>query len=49
MIQINNLVKKFDDFTALDRVNMNVEKGAVYGLVYQTEPESLHLSDILQE
>lgn len=27
MIQINNLVKKFDDFTALDGVNMNVEKG----------------------
>lgn len=49
MIQINNLVKKFDDFTALDGVNMNVEKGAVYGLVGQTEPESLHLSDILQE
>ena len=35
MIQINNLVKKFDDFTALDGVNMNVEKGAVYGLVLQ--------------
>ena len=33
MIQINNLVKKFDDFTALNGVNMNVEKGAVYGLV----------------
>ena len=29
----DNLVKKFDDFTALDGVNMNVEKGAVYGLV----------------
>ena len=48
MIQINNLVKKFDDFTALDGVNMNVEKGAVYGLVGPTEPESLHLSGILQ-
>ena len=24
MIQINNLVKKFDDFTALDGVNMNL-------------------------
>ncbi len=32
MIQINHLVKKFDDFTALDGVNMNI-KGAVYGLV----------------
>ena len=29
MIQINNLVKKFDDFTALDGVNMNVEKGSM--------------------
>ena len=48
MIQINNLVKKFDDFTALDGVNMNVEKGAVYGLWAQTEPANLHLSGILQ-
>ena len=48
MIQINNLVKKFDDFTALDGVNMNVEKGAVYGLV-GPKPANLHLSGILQE
>lgn len=32
MIQINNLVKKFDDFTALDGVNMNVEKELSMGL-----------------
>lgn len=48
MIQINNLVKKFDDFTALDGVNMNVEKGAVYGLVGPNGAGNLHLSDILQ-
>ena len=33
MIQINNLVKKFDDFTALDGVNMNVEKGVMRDVV----------------
>ena len=33
MIQINNLVKKFDDFTALDGVNMNVGKRSCLGLV----------------
>lgn len=50
MIQINNLVKKFDDFTALDGVNMNVEKGELsMGLWAQTEPANLHLSGILQE
>ena len=33
MIQIKDIVKKFDDITALDGVNINVEKGSVYGLV----------------
>ena len=33
MIQVNNLVKEFDGFRALDGVNMNVNKGAIYGLV----------------
>lgn len=33
MIQVNNVVKKFDDFTALDGLNMHVPKGAIYGLV----------------
>lgn len=33
MIQIKDIVKKFDDFTALDGVNINVKKGSVYGLV----------------
>lgn len=33
MIQVNNVVKKFDDFTALDGLNMHVPRGAIYGLV----------------
>lgn len=33
MIKICNLTKKFDDFTALDSLNMHVKKGCVYGLV----------------
>ena len=33
MIQVNNVVKEFDGFRALDGVNMHVKKGAVYGLV----------------
>lgn len=33
MIEVKNLVKKFDGFRALDGVNMHVKKGAIYGLV----------------
>ncbi|MCI8371811.1 MAG: ABC transporter ATP-binding protein [Lachnospiraceae bacterium] len=33
MIQTIDLVKKFDDFAALDRTTMHVPKGCVYGLV----------------
>ncbi len=33
MIQVNNVVKEFDGFKALDGVNMNVNKGDIYGLV----------------
>lgn len=33
MIQVNNVVKTFDGFRALDGVNMKVEKGSIYGLV----------------
>lgn len=33
MIKICNLNKKFDNFTALDGLNMHVKKGCVYGLV----------------
>jgi len=33
MIEVNNVTKKFGDFTALDSLNMHVESGAIYGLV----------------
>ncbi len=33
MIQVNNVVKEFDGFRALDGVNIHVMKGAIYGLV----------------
>ena len=33
MIKIENLTKTFGDFVALDNLNVNVKKGAIYGLV----------------
>lgn len=33
MIQVNHLVKKFDDFYALNDTNLHVKHGAIYGLV----------------
>lgn len=33
MIQVNNVIKEFDGFRALDGVNMKVKKGSIYGLV----------------
>ncbi len=33
MIKVKNVTKKFDDFLALQGLNINVEKGSVYGLV----------------
>lgn len=33
MIQINNVCKNFGDFKALDKLNIHVKKGSVYGLV----------------
>ena len=33
MIQVNNVVKTFDGFRALDGLTMHVEKGSIYGLV----------------
>lgn len=36
MIQIKNLQKNFDDFEALHNINMNLEKGKIYGLIGQS-------------
>ena len=33
MIQVNDLVKTFDGFRALDAANVTVPQGAIYGLV----------------
>jgi len=33
MIQVTELTKTFDGFTALNRLNLNVKNGAIYGLV----------------
>lgn len=33
MIEVQNLVKTFDGFTALDRMSLSVPRGAIYGLV----------------
>ncbi len=33
MIKVENVTKYFDDFKALDGLNMNVPKGSIYGLV----------------
>ena len=33
VIQVNNVVKTFDGFRALDGLTMTVEKGSIYGLV----------------
>ena len=33
MIQVNNVVKTFDGFRALNGLTMTVEKGSIYGLV----------------
>lgn len=33
MIQVDNVIKEFDGFRALDGVSMHVKKGSIYGLV----------------
>ena len=33
MIEINNITKKFDDFTAIENMSFKVDNGSIYGLV----------------
>ena len=33
MIEVRGVTKTFDGFKALDGLNLNVEKGSVYGLI----------------
>ena len=34
MIELKNLTKKFDQFTAVDSVNMRIETGEFFGIRY---------------
>ena len=45
MININDVVKTFDGFRALDGLTMQVEKGSIYGLV---GPNGAGISTILR-
>lgn len=33
LITVKNVVKKFDNFSALNKLSMNVREGSIYGLV----------------
>ena len=33
MIELRNLTKKFDDFIAVDSLNLKIEKGEFFGLL----------------
>ena len=33
IISVNNLVKKYDNFTAVNGINFNVSKGEIFGLL----------------
>ena len=33
MLQVTNLTKKFDGYTALNGLNLNIKKGSIYGLI----------------
>ena len=33
MLKIQALTKSFDDFTALNGLDLNIEKGSIYGLI----------------
>lgn len=33
LISLKDVTKKFDNYLALNKFNMNIEKGSIYGLV----------------
>ncbi len=41
MIEIKNLTKKFDDFTAVDDLSLTIKTGEFFGLLEPMEPERL--------
>ena len=42
MIEVKNLVKTFDGFTALDSATLTAPRGAVYGLVGPQRRRQVH-------
>ena len=45
MIELSDLTKKFDTFTAVDHLNLRIETGEFFGLLRpKTEPERLQQS-----
>ena len=40
MLVIRDLVKKYGNFTAVDHLNMHVERGQIYGFIGPNEPEN---------
>lgn len=41
ILKTNNLTKKYKDITAVENVNMTIEKGDIYGFIGKTEQERL--------
>ena len=33
ILKTNNLTKKYKDFVALDKINIEIDKGDIYGLI----------------
>ena len=44
MIELSDLTKKFDTFTAVDHLNLRIETGEFLACWGQTEPERLQQS-----
>ena len=43
MIEVNNLVKRYGDHTAVDHLSFKIEKGKIYGFLGRTEPVNQRL------
>lgn len=49
MINVDKVTKKFDDFTALDEMTLNVKSGSAYGLLGSNGAGNPHCCVSLQE
>ena len=41
MIELKNTLKKFDTYTALDHVDLKIEKGTAFGLLGNSSPRAM--------